>query len=92
MATKKKAANGATTAKAPRAKTESKPKVPKPKAPKEDLVVFAFRLTEAERNAIHETAGPARASRFVRQVAAAFAREDDAAFRAILKEAREARG
>lgn len=78
-------------------KTETKAKrTPKPKkerAPKEEgLVVFAFRLTETERSAIHKTAGPAKASRFVRQVAAAFAKEDDAAFRAVLKEAREARG
>lgn len=61
--------------------------------PKEEgLVVFAFRLTEAERDAIHKTAGPAGASRFVRRVATAFAREDESAFRAAVKEAREARG
>ncbi len=63
----------------------------KKKAPAEDLVVFAFRLTEAERTAIHKTAGPARASRYVRSVAAAFANEDESAVRAVLKDAREAR-
>ena len=71
-------------------KTAAKPK-PKKKAPAEDLVVFAFRLTEAERTAIHKTAGPARASRYVRSVAAAFANEDESAFRAVVKDAREAR-
>ena len=45
--------------------TPSKP-AKKAKAPKEDLVVFAFRLTPAERDAIHKAAGPAKASRFVR--------------------------
>ena len=67
------------------------PKKTAAKAPKEELCVFAFRLTEAERHAIHKTAGPARASRFVRRVSVAFAKEDEAAFRAVLKEAREAR-
>ena len=54
--------------------------------PKEDLVVFAFRLTEAERAAIHKTAGPANASRFIRRVAGAFANEDVSAFRSVVKE------
>ena len=60
--------------------------------PKEDLVVFAFRLAQAEREAIHKTAGPRNATQFVRRVAVAFAKEDDAAFRAVLKEARKLRG
>ena len=76
----------------PAKKAPAEKKTPKKSAkPREDLVVFAFRLTEAERTKIHATAGPARASRFVRQVAAAFANEDERAFRAALKEAREAR-
>ena len=74
--TKKKASTNAKTAKA---------------KPKEDLVVFAFRLTEAERALIHKTAGPARASKFVRRVAAAFAKQDEGAFRSLLREAKEAR-
>ena len=53
--------------------------------------MFAFRLTQAERDAIHKTAGPANASRFVRQIAVAFAREDESLFKAVLKEAHEAR-
>ena len=56
--------------------------------PKEHLVVFAFRLTKAERAAIHKTAGPANASRFIRRVAVAFANEDESAFKAVLAEAR----
>ena len=79
-ATKKQAAK-----KTKAAKTKKKP-------PKEELCVFAFRLTPAERDAIHKTAGPAKASRFVRQVAVAFGNEDEAAFRTVLKQAREARG
>ena len=61
------------------------------KASKEQLCVFAFRLTPAERNSIHKTAGPGKASRFVRAVAVAFGNKDEAAFRAAVKQAREAR-
>lgn len=63
----------------------------RPKAKSDELVVFAFRLTETERTKIHKMAGPAKASRYVRRVAAAFANADESAFRAVLKEAREAR-
>lgn len=66
------------------------PKSKKEKAPKEQLCVFAFRLTPAEREKIHATAGPGRASRFVRSVAVAFANQDEGAFKAVVKEAREA--
>ena len=83
MATTKKKAPAKKVAPKTTEKTKAKPK--------EDLVVFAFRLTEAERTAIHKTAGPARASRYVRSVAAAFAKEDEAGFRNLLREAREAR-
>lgn len=48
-----------------------------PKTPKEDLVVFAFRLTQEERALIHKAAGPARASRFVRALAIAASRADE---------------
>lgn len=75
-----------------KAKAEKASKPEKEKAPKEELCVFAFRLTEAERTAIHRTAGPAKASKFIRQVASAFANQDEAAFKAVLKEARELRG
>jgi hypothetical protein len=36
------------------------------KAQREDLCVFAFRLTPEERDAIHKAAGPGKASRFAR--------------------------
>jgi len=89
VAKKARAAKAATKAKTPK---EPKPK--KEKAPKEPKPgrVFAFRLTDAELAAIHGTAGPRNATRLVRAVAAAFANEDEAAFRNVLKEAREARG
>ncbi len=58
----------------------------------QDLVVFAFRLTGEERDAIHKAAGPARASRFVRSLAMAAARQDETAIRQILKESHAGRG
>ncbi len=61
----------------------------KPKG--ENLVVFAFRLTPEERDAIHAAAGPGGATRFVRAIALAATKEDDAAYRQALKEARDAR-
>ena len=70
----------------------SKKTTPKAVKPKEELVVFAFRLTEAERTKIHATAGPRNATHFVRTVAVAFANEDESAFKAMLKEARDLRG
>ena len=74
-------------------KTKATKAAPKKAAKaKEDLVVFAFRLAEAERVKIHATAGPRNATHFVRTVAAAFANEDVKAFQAALKEARELRG
>ncbi len=77
-----------------RKKAATKPKAvkaKKEKALKQDLVVFAFRLTEAERTAIHKTAGPRNATQFVRRVATAFAKQDEAAFRTVLKDAKAAR-
>ncbi len=61
------------------AKVESpkrEPKISKPAKPKEELVVFAFRLTTEEREAIHKAAGPAKASKFVRALARAAAQRD----------------
>ncbi len=43
---------------------------------KEELVVFAFRLTPEERELLHKAAGPAKASRYVRTLAVAVARGD----------------
>ena len=58
---------------------------PKTKAAREDLCVFAFRLTAEERDAIHKAAGPAKASKFVRTLVVAAARNDEAAVKAIMK-------
>ena len=60
---------------------------PKEKAPNEDLCVFAFRLTEAERDAIHKAAGPAKASKFARTLLVAAAHNDEVAVKAIMKAA-----
>ena len=58
---------------------------PKAKAVRDELCVFAFRLTAEERDAIHKAAGPAKASKFVRTLAVAAARNDEATVKAILK-------
>ncbi len=89
MAKKSTTTKSVPTKKAPAKKATGSKRVTKPK---DDLVVFAFRLTEAERTAIHKTAGPRNATQFVRRVAAAFARKDEAAFKTVLKEASELRG
>ncbi len=52
-----------------------------------ELVVFAMRLTRAERDAIHAAAGSGKASSFVRGLALAGARSDGEAFQAVIKEA-----
>ena len=87
MATQKQTSKKTQTKKAGVKKTAKAPA----KSKQEDLVVFAFRLTPAERDAIHKTAGPRNATRLVRQVAVAFAREDEKGFREVLKEAKNAR-
>ena len=58
---------------------------PKAKAPREELCVFAFRLTPAERDAIHKAAGSGKASKFVRALAVAAARNDEAAVKAVME-------
>ena len=50
----------------------------------DELVVFAFRLTPAERELIHKAAGPAKASRFVRAIAIAAASGDGEAVLKLL--------
>ena len=72
-------------------KSTTKKATKQSKAPKEQLCVFAFRLAPQERDLIHRTAGPGKSSRFVRAVAVAFGNENEAAFREVLKEARQAR-
>jgi len=70
----------------PKAAKEPKPK--KEKAPKEPLVVFAFRLSEADRDLIHKAAGPAKATQFVRAAALAAANADHQAFEALTQQAK----
>jgi hypothetical protein len=73
----------------PKPAMAAKPK--REKSPKEDLMVFAFRMTKAESVALHRAAGPANASRAMRALAGAFAREDRVAFEAIVEDARKLR-
>jgi len=63
------------------------PGVPAKEPPtgREHLCVFAFRPTEEERDAIHKAAGPGKASKFVRTLAVAAARNDEAAVKAIIR-------
>jgi len=70
----------------PKAVKEAKLK--KEKAPKEPQVVFAFRLSEADRNLIHKAAGPAKATRFVRSAALAAANQDSKAFDELVAQAK----
>ena len=71
-------------AKEPKPKKEKAPKEPKP-----PMVVFAFRLTESDRDAIHSAAGPGRATRFVLGACLAAAKGDVEAFKALLAENRK---
>jgi outer membrane biosynthesis protein TonB len=77
----------------PKAKPPKAAKPKKEKTPKEPVPgrVFAIRVTDAELEAIHKASGPRNATRFIRLVAAAFAAEDHAAFKAVLEEARKLR-
>ncbi|HKZ20279.1 MAG TPA: hypothetical protein VJQ57_09230 [Acidimicrobiia bacterium] len=79
----KKAAPTKATAKA-EAPAEKKGK----REPIEDACVFAFRLSVADRTRIHEAAGPAGATRFVRSAALAAASGDRDAFNALVEQAR----
>ena len=75
----------------PKAKPAKAAKPKKERAPKEDLMTFAFRMTKAESVALHKAAGPANASRTMRALAAAFVAEDRAAFEAVVENARKLR-
>ena len=63
-------------------KTETKVE----KKPKEELCVFAFRLTAEERVAIHKAAGPGKASKFARKLLVAASQNDMTAVKAVMKE------
>ena len=85
------AAMGKTTKPAKGSKTAPKAKAAKPKKekePKESQVVFAFRLSEADRDLIHKAAGPARATKFVLAAALAAANADTKAFNELSAQAK----
>jgi len=94
VATKSKSTRKARTKAAKPAKQVKAVKPKKERASKGPVPgrVFAFRCTTPELEAIHRTAGPRNASQFIRSVAAAFAAEDHAAFKAVIEEARKLRG
>jgi len=75
-------AKGKKVAQAAQAKTTEAQNAPvaptraKGTRPREELVVFAFRLSPQERDLIHQAAGPAKASRFVRALTVAASRGD----------------
>lgn len=50
--------------------------IQKPEPPPGELVVFALRMTLEERVKLHETAGPAKASKFARMILIAAANRD----------------
>ena len=66
------------------AKAAKEPKPKKEKAQQETLVVFAIRLSEADRTKIHDAAGPGKATRFVLGAALAAATGDEKAFAALV--------
>lgn len=74
-----------------KSKSSKEPKPKREKAPKEDLCVFALRMTEAERTKLHEAAGPGGATRLARAVLIAAANEDEGAFKSAIAEARKLR-
>jgi hypothetical protein len=69
-------------------KSSKKSKGAKPKKEKVPEVVFAFRLSEADRTLIHKAAGPAGATRFVRGAALAAATGDTKVFGELVAQAK----
>lgn len=69
-------------------KKAKEPKPKKEKTPREDLVVFAFRLPAADRDLIHRAAGPAKATKFVHAAALAAANGDSGAFEGLTSQAK----
>ena len=72
----------------PEGKATKEPRPKKEKALNEPLVVFAFRLSEADRTLIHKAAGPAKATRFVLSAALAAASGDSKAFEELAVQAK----
>ena len=81
-------AGGKKSNRAKKAKTRNEPKPNKEKAPREPQVVFAFRLTKAQRDLIHKAAGPAKGTKFVRTAAIAAANLDRPALDNLLAQAK----
>lgn len=77
--------------KAPKASKAGKVLKKRERKPKEELCVFALRMRPEERDALHQMAGPANASRFARTILVAAASGDETTIRSTIKEAREAR-
>ena len=76
-------------AKGPKSTVKAKAAKPKKeKAAREPQVVFAFRLSEADRDLIHQAAGRGRATRFVLGAALSAANGDTKAFDALAGQAR----
>ena len=65
-----------------------KAKSGKEKSPAEPQVVFAFRLSEPDRDRIHAASGPGGATQFVRAAALAAANGDAAAFESLIAQAK----
>jgi hypothetical protein len=83
------AATSKTTKPAKGTKAAPKTKTAKPKkASREPQVVFAFRLSEADRDRIHKAAGPAKATKFVRAAALAAANQDSKTFEELTTQAK----
>ena len=61
-----------------------KSKSPK-KTQRDELCVFAFRLTRSERDEIHAATGPGNASKFARTLLVAAARNDLSTVKKIMK-------
>ncbi len=70
------------------ARTKQKTKEKEPKKEKAPQVVFAFRLSEADRTLIHKAAGPAKATRFVLGAALAAATGNTKAFGELTAQAK----
>jgi|GEM_PF-4146850 len=68
--------------------TRKEAKTKKEKSPAEPQVVFAFRLSEPDRDRIHAASGPGGATQFVRTAALAAANGDAAAFESLVARAK----
>ena len=70
---------------APKAEVRAKAEAPVQADDSQKLVVFAFRLTRAERDLIHQAAGSAKASQLARTLLVAAAQHDEAAIKAAME-------